>query len=125
MLFRSDNKIEDKKIKVPSFINDSDCLVKYDPENKPGISNLINICVSLTDKSVSDIEIEFKDKNYGEFKRYVAMVVNDTLSKIQKRYYELIDSDEIDKILLEGANKVREKSKLKYENMRKKLGLYK
>lgn len=110
--------------KIMSATTDSDCLVKYDPENKPGISNLINICVSLTDDSISDIEEKFKDSNYGEFKKYVASVVNETLSKIQKRYYELLDSDEIDKILNDGANKVREKTKAKYQELRKKMGLY-
>lgn len=111
--------------KIMSATTDSECLVKYDPENKPGISNLINICVSLTDKSISDIEEMFKNKNYGEFKKYVASVVNDNLSKIQKRYYELLDSDEIDRILENGAKKVREKAKAKYMELREKMGLYK
>ena len=110
--------------KIMSATTDSDCLVKYDPENKPGISNLINICVSLTDNSISDIEDKFKDSNYGEFKKYVATVINETLSKIQKRYYELLDSDEIDKILNAGAKKVREKTGAKYQELREKMGLY-
>ena len=110
--------------KIMSATTDSDCLVKYDPENKPGISNLINICVSLTDNSISDIEDKFKDSNYGEFKKYVATVINETLSKIQKRYYELLDGDEIDKILDAGAKKVREKTEAKYQELRKKMGLY-
>lgn len=111
--------------KIMSATTDSDCLVKYDPENKPGISNLIDICVSLTDNSISDIEEKFKDSNYGEFKRYVASVVNETLSKIQKRYYELLGNDEIDRILENGAKIVREKTKAKYEELREKMGLYK
>ena len=110
--------------KIMSATTDSDCLVKYDPDNKPGISNLINICVSLTDDSISDIEKKFKDSNYGEFKRYVASVINETLAKIQRRYYELLNSDEIDKILNDGANKVREKTFAKYQELRKKMGLY-
>ena len=54
---------------------DSDMLVKYDEENKPGISNLINIYSSLTGKSHDEVESLFEGKNYGEFKRCVADVV--------------------------------------------------
>lgn len=71
--------------KIMSATTDSDCLVKYDPQNKPGISNLINICVSITGSSIQEIEEKFVGKNYGEFKKYVADVVIEEISGIQKR----------------------------------------
>ena len=110
--------------KIMSATTDSEMSVKYDPENKPGISNLISIYAALTGMDVRDVETKFNGLNYGEFKREVADVVCAFLEKIQKRYYELVDSDEIEEILKNGANKVSELAKKKYEVMRKQIGLY-
>ena len=55
--------------KIMSATTDSDMTIKYDKETKPGISNLINIYVSLTGKSIEEVETEFAGKNYGEFKK--------------------------------------------------------
>ncbi|MBQ8219296.1 MAG: tryptophan--tRNA ligase [Bacilli bacterium] len=110
--------------KIMSATTDSEMCVKYDPENKPGISNLINIYASLTDMKIDEIEDKFKNSNYGEFKKSVADVVCEFLEKIQSRYREILDNGELDKILDDGANKVRELARLKYEDMKKKIGLY-
>ncbi len=111
--------------KIMGATTDSDCLIKYDPDNKPGISNLINICVALTGKTASEIEQEFTGKNYGEFKKYVADVVTEEILGIQKRYHEIINSDELDKILDENACVTREIAKNKFMLMKHKMGLYK
>lgn len=109
--------------KIASATTDSEMNVKFDEENKPGISNLINIVISLTDQTKEEVENMFVGKNYGEFKQYVASIVCDKLSKIQERYKELINSDELTKILDEGATKVRKIAKEKYEQMRIKMGV--
>ena len=120
-----DSKEEITK-KIMSATTDSGCEVKFDPDNKPGISNLINIVVSLTDKSVSDIEREFEGKNYGEFKSYVTSVVVDELTNIQDKYYSLInDKETLDKIFESGIEKTRKIAKEKLELMKEKVGLYK
>ena len=111
--------------KIMSATTDSDCLVKYDPQNKPGISNLINICVSITGSSIQEIEEKFVGKNYGEFKKYVADVVIEEISGIQKIYEEIINSDRLDQILDENINITREIAKNKFMDMKKKMGLYK
>lgn len=110
--------------KIMGATTDSEMCVKFDPENKPGISNLINIYAALTDKNISEVEEIFKDANYGEFKKAVADVVCEFLVKIQKRYNELIDSEEVDKILADGAKKVREMAYAKFVLMKKKIGMY-
>ena len=110
--------------KIMGATTDSEMCVKFDPENKPGISNLINIYASLTNMSVNDIEEKFDGSNYGEFKRAVADVVCELLSSIQEKYKELIDSGKLNEILENGANKVREISKKKFEVMKEKIGLY-
>ena len=110
--------------KIMGATTDSEMCVKFDPENKPGISNLINIYASLTNMSISEIEEKFVNSNYGEFKRAVADVVCELLSSIQEKYKELIDSGKLNEILENGANKVREISKKKFGVMKEKIGLY-
>ena len=65
----------DIRKKIMSATTDSDMLVKYDKENKPGISNLISIYSALKNISIEEVEEEFKDSNYGNFKRAVADIV--------------------------------------------------
>ena len=110
--------------KIMGATTDSEMSVRFDPENKPGISNLINIYASLTEMSISEIEEKFKNSNYGEFKRCVADVVCEFLGNVQERYRDIIESGKLDEILDEGANKVREISRIKFLDMKKKIGLY-
>ena len=111
--------------KIMRATTDSDNQIKYDPINKPGISNLINIYSSLTEKNINEIEKQFKDYNYGEFKKEVADVVVNELEKIQTKYYEYLNGDLIDIILEEGIKKARMYSKAKYEAVKNKVGFYK
>ena len=110
--------------KIMGATTDSEMSVRFDPENKPGISNLINIYASLTEMSIKDIEDKFANSNYGEFKREVADVVCEFLTSIQEKYRDIIESGKLDEVLNDGANKVREISKKKFEDMKKKIGLY-
>ena len=110
--------------KIMRATTDSDMLVKYDEENKPGISNLINIYSALTNKSISEVEEEFKYSNYGNFKKQVADVVIEEISKIQKRYNEYINSDIIDIILEEGKKKTRMYAEAKLNAVKNKIGFY-
>ena len=110
--------------KIMSATTDSEMRVVFDPENKPGISNLINIYASLTGMDTNSIEDKFKNSNYGEFKRCVADIVCEFLEKIQNRYHEIINSGELDKILDNGANLVKKIACDKFEIMKKKIGLY-
>ncbi len=109
--------------KIMSATTDSEMVVKFDTVNKPGISNLINIYSSLTNKSIKEVESEFKDSNYGNFKTKVADVVVDVLSDIQNKYNEIINGDKIDEILDHGMLKNIEISKVFYEKMKKSIGL--
>ena len=106
-----------------SATTDSEMIIKYDSENKPGISNLINIYVSLTDMSVEEIENKYIDSNYGTFKKDVADIVVNEICGIQEKYYEIINSDILDKILDEGKEFTREIAKNKFIDMKEKMGL--
>ena len=117
------DEIEVARKKIMSATTDSEMSVKYDMDNKPGISNLINIYVSLTNKSIEEVENEFIGKNYGEFKRCVADVVVNFLSDIQLKYKEYINSNIIDEILDNGKNKTIKEAELKYNIVKEKVGL--
>lgn len=109
--------------KIMSATTDSEMCVKFDMENKPGISNLINIYSAITGKSIKEIEDEFKNSNYGSFKSKVSDAICEEVSKIQERYNEIIESDELDEILDKGISKTREIAKAKYELMKDRMGL--
>lgn len=117
---------DDKEVirkKIVRATTDSDNKIKYDPNKKPGISNLINMTVMMSGKSTKEIEVLFENKSYGEFKQYVADVIINKLEPIQKRYNELLNSEKLDKILDEGIAKTRKLAKEKYELMKKRMGL--
>ncbi len=112
-----DLKQIEKKIK--SAVTDSEGIVKYDRENKPGISNLLDIHSALSGEPVSSIEARFEGKGYGDFKAEVAQVVVEALRPIQERYHELLNSPELDEILDKGAydaNKAANKTLRKMKN---------
>ena len=110
--------------KIMSATTDSEMSIKYDEENKPGISNLINIYSSLTNKSISEIESEFKGCNYRTFKTKVADTVVSFLSDLQEKYNNIINSDIIDKVLDEGKIKTTEIAMKKYNEVKEKIGLH-
>ena len=119
-MFDSPDVIEKKIMKATT---DSDNTIKYDPENKPGISNLLNIASVITGLSIKQLEEQFENKGYGDFKKYVARVTAEHISKIQEKYNQLIESKELDNILDKGIQKSRELAKEKYELMKIKMGV--
>ncbi|AKX34495.1 tryptophanyl-tRNA synthetase [Spiroplasma litorale] len=100
-----DLKEVEKKIK--SAVTDSENIVKYDPEKKPGVSNLITIYSSIKNQTIEETESYFKDKDYGQFKNEVTKCVCDLISSIQENYNKLYDSKEVEQWLEEGANSAR------------------
>lgn len=115
--------LESVRKKIKSAKTDSDNKVIYERNTKPGISNLITIYSSLTGKKIKDIEDEFKDKNYGEFKTAVADTVCSFLEDLQTKYHKFLNSDVINNILDESNKKVLKISKEKVEEVYKKIGL--
>ena len=120
MLLDSD---EDIRKKIMRATTDSDMKVLYDPINKPGISNLINIYSSLTDTKIEEIEEKFKNSNYGEFKTNVADLVINTLKPIKEKYNEYINSNIINEILDNGKIKTEMIAKEKYQLLKNTMGL--
>lgn len=109
--------------KIMSATTDSEMVIKYDMEKKPGISNLINIYSALTGLSIKEIENKFLGYNYGDFKKEVSEVVVKEVAKIQERYEEILESSYLDEVLDQGALKTREIAKNKYFLMKERIGL--
>lgn len=110
--------------KIMGATTDSEMCVKFDFDNKPGISNLINIYSCMTGMNIKDIEEKYKDANYGTFKKDVADAVINVLIPIQNRYYEILNNNELELILNEGLNKTSEIAKRKYEELKNLVGLH-
>lgn len=116
-----DPKIIEKKLK--RAVTDSDNEVRYDKENKPGISNLMDIRRAITGESYETIEALYQGKGYGAFKGDIAQLVVDTLTPIQERYKKLINSPELDAILDAGAAKAHAKAAAMYAKVEQAMGL--
>ncbi|RYL95600.1 tryptophan--tRNA ligase [Sporolactobacillus sp. THM7-4] len=91
--------------KIKGATTDDEASVRYDRENKPGISNLLDIFSLCSGRSVEELEAAYQGKGYGEFKTDVAEAVVGALKPIQERYQNLIESDELDQVLDEGAER--------------------
>ncbi|WP_314675064.1 tryptophan--tRNA ligase [uncultured Solobacterium sp.] len=119
--------LDDLKVarkKVMSAVTDSFGKVHYDPENQPGISNLMQILSSLSnERSFEDIEKEFEGKGYGDFKKAVADAVCAKLEEIQTRYNEIINSDLIETTLANGAKKASAIASEKLNKVQKAIGM--
>lgn len=99
-LLDTPNKI---KKAVMRATTDSDGLIKYDIENKPGISNLLSIYSAFTGKSIDSLEKDFEGSGYGDFKKALVDELQKAIAPIQERYEEIRYSDELIKILKDGA----------------------
>ncbi len=111
------------KKRIRSAVTDSLGTIKYDPENRPGISNLMTIYSLLDNKEFDEIESIYEGKGYKEFKDDLGEIVYQELKPIQDRYNQLINSKELDEIFDKGreaANKIAYKKVLKFNN---KIGL--
>jgi len=114
-------KTIEKKLK--SAVTDSEGIVKYDQENKPGVSNLLTIYASCTGESIEAIEEKYEGRGYGDFKGGVAKAVIDLLQPIQTQYEHLIASKELDDILDTGAEKASLTANKTLVNAQKAMGL--
>ena len=109
--------------KIMSAVTDSGSEVKYDIENKPGISNLLTIYAALKEISIEEAEKEFKDSRYGDFKKAVADIVCNELEAFQKKYHEILDSKAYEKVLKEGADAANKVASVTLKRVKNAVGL--
>ncbi len=123
IFLKDDLKVIRKKIM--SAVTDLDTNIYYDPENKPGISNLLTIYAALSEISIEEAEATFKDLHrYGDFKKAVADKVIEVLEPFQQRYNEIIKSNVINGILNDGAKKASLVANKTLLEVKKIVGLY-
>ena len=109
--------------KIMSAVTDSGSEVKFDEENKPGISNLLTIYSAIKDISIEEAEERFKDSRYGDFKKAVADAVIEELEPFQARYREILANKSYEKVLEEGAEKARKIANQTLKRVQKAVGL--
>lgn len=102
-----DPKVSAKKIR--SAVTDTEREIRYDPENKPGVSNLLTICSALTETPIVTLEQDFAGKGYGDLKAATADALIEFVTPMREKVEEYMsDQGELDRILAAGAERARE-----------------
>lgn len=110
--------------KFKKAVTDSENKVKFDPDNKPGVSNLMQIYSSITGKTMNDIETEFDGKGYGDFKMTVANSVVEKLKPIQEKYKELLENRKyLEEIYTRGAENAKKLASKTLREVKDKIGI--
>ncbi|MET7567941.1 tryptophan--tRNA ligase [Streptomyces sp. NPDC005492] len=105
------NLLDDPKAtakKVKSAVTDTDTVIRYDAEHKPGVSNLLTIYSTLTGAGIPELEQKYEGKGYGALKTDLAEVVVEFVTPFRERTEQYLDDPEtLDSILAKGAEKAR------------------
>lgn len=116
---------DEAKIKkaIMRATTDSDGTIKFDQENKPGISNLMNIYTAFSDLSIEDIEKKYEGKGYGDFKKDLVEILVNGLAPIKQKFEEIRYSDELIEILKDGAKRANAIAEKVVERTKKNMGV--
>ncbi|MET8843205.1 tryptophan--tRNA ligase [Streptomyces globisporus] len=105
------NLLDDPKVtakKVKSAVTDTDTVIRFDEEKKPGVSNLLTILSTLSGSPVEDLERSYEGKGYGALKTDLAEAMVEFVTPFRARTQEYLDDPEtLDSILAKGAEKAR------------------
>ncbi|WP_431783194.1 tryptophan--tRNA ligase [Streptomyces chumphonensis] len=94
--------------KIRSAVTDTGAEIRYDPEGKPGVSNLLTIYATLTGTPVAELEQRYEGQGYGALKTELAEVVTDWVTPFRERTQEYLgDPETLDSLLAKGAEKAR------------------
>ena len=109
--------------KIKSAVTDTDGVIKFDREAKPGVSNLLGIHSAISGQSIDALVSHFDGKGYGDLKTEVAEVVLSVVEPIRSRANELLaDPAELDRILTKGANKAQEVAEVTLATVYERVG---
>ena len=108
--------------KIMGAQTDSEACIRFDEENKPGVSNLLTIYSVFSGMAIEDIVAKFNGAGYGDLKKSLAEVLIEKLAVIQDNYTKIMASGEIDHILNRGRDFTNAIAKEKYEEIRKIVG---
>jgi tryptophanyl-tRNA synthetase len=113
---------EQIKTKIMNAVTDTGKEIKYDPENKPGISNLLTIYSGFAQKPIGEIEKEFQGKGYAQFKQSLAELLIKELQPFRKAKKQSSEA-KIQKVLDLGADKARKIAQPTITKVRANMGL--
>ncbi|MBA4493113.1 tryptophan--tRNA ligase [Paenactinomyces guangxiensis] len=116
-----DPKTIEKKLK--RAVTDSENEIRYDPETKPGVSNLLVIYSLLTDTPITRLEEKYAGSGYGALKNDLIEVTVDHLTPIQQKYQEIRKSAELMQILKQGAEKASQVAEDTLHKMKEAMGV--
>ena len=109
--------------KFKRAVTDSDSEIRFDPENKPGVSNLLTIYSCFSGKSIEEAEREFDGKGYGDFKTAVGQVCCDKLIPVQQEYQRILaDKAYLEEVMKKGADEASYYARKTLSKVRRKLG---
>lgn len=121
------NMLDDPKVnakKIKSAVTDAETVVRYDPETKPGVSNLLTIYSVLTSTPIPELEDHFAGRLYGHLKAETADVLIEKTAPFRTRTLELLaDPAELDRILARSADRASEVAARTVARVYDKVGL--
>ena len=104
-------------------VTDSETEVRFDPENKPGVSNLMQIYSVCTGKNFEEIENEYAVQGYGTFKQHTGEAVVEKLRPIRDEALRIYDDKAyLEKVYTQGAEKASDKAMKTLRKVYKKIG---
>lgn len=109
--------------KIKSAVTDSEGIVTFDVDNKPGVANLLTIESAMSGVSIEALVAKYDGLRYGDFKAGVAEAVVNHVTPIQERYYDLIESPKLDDILDSGAERANAIASVTLKRMENAMGL--
>ena len=109
--------------KFKRAVTDSDSEIRFDPEKKPGVSNLLTIYSCFSGKTIEEAEREFDGKGYGDFKTAVGQVCCDKLIPVQQEYQRILaDKAYLEEVMKKGADEASYYARKTLSKVRRKLG---
>lgn len=112
---------EDIRKKFKTAVTDSGHEIEYDVDEKPGISNLLDILALFSNRSIDDLVAEYHDMPYGYFKQVVAEAVVEGLAPVRESF-EALDDAEVAAVMDEGGVVARERAEREMQSVRAKMG---
>jgi tryptophanyl-tRNA synthetase len=119
-LLDDDNKI---KKSIMRATTDSDGIIKFDINNKPGISNLLTIYSAFSGISIEKLEKKYENSGYGDFKKDLVEVTIEALTPIREKFNDIRDSKELIEVLNDGAERAEIISQKTIKRVKENFGL--
>lgn len=117
-----DDTPEEIKKKIQRAVTDSERGIAYNPESRPGISNLLELYSAVTGESIEKIVASFEGRGYAEFKPALAEAIIKMLSPFQEKKRKIKDA-EVRRVMKAGADTAKKIAEKKLVEVKKKIGI--